>query len=1135
MRHSEDSFVMPEGWLKHRCPRRGSAGVLPFEPDPEARAVIKGMVVEQAGGIRGVLDAISTDEGIAAAASSWRAGAREAPPVGAAAIAVIKAVCSRDGYDQVDRFADLWIGERGLVFAVIAAVEMASLTVVDDTVPPRQRYYSTTHRGVRHLRDGEQRDSWSGDPALQVLLRVRAAVAAAPEEQFEQVVAALEPFRAGLPYTRVACSVLVPRADWVEQDVADAVADSDSQRAGMLLYAAGTAEQAGTLAALADTWSALRRQSSMVTLLDGVGAGAAAALFHWCDADVSISHGVGGERWLLSGLAVLPGDDVMQGLIDRVTARNVKPALLEAAERFPARAMRLLAESSRRPVVAGNGGRPAVAEGTMRSAVAELLRRHVLTHLELVDEVIPLLSTEAAAHVRAIADTVGAVVAAPLSAVPGVLADPPWRHRVKAVKPPVIAGLACTDAAAMSWSPGEHDEWARTSVRFYQDGPVNWAALARKVAAGKAGGEDPGRLFVRGPVEIARPVLAQWQPGYLWDATPWLRATAVRFGADALPTMLAAARTAPAEYGPLLLPFTSPELAVHMADWLARLKSVRRIAHAWLLRHPAEAARALVPPALSKPGVARRQAERALLLLHTNGHTEQVQAAAAGYGPEAADALEELLATDPLIVLPARMPVAPAWAAAALLPPVRLRDGSGALPGEAAANLVTMLAIAKPDDPYPGVEIVRQACEPADLAEFGWALFSGWQAVGAPVKESWALDALGLIGDDETVRRLSPLILAWPGEGGHAKAVTGINVLAGIGTDLALTHLHRISQRARFKGLKAAAVARMDEVAEGLGLTAEQLADRLVPDFGLDADGSLRLDYGPRQFVVGFDEQLHPFVTDGDGRRLKTLPKPGTRDDAAFATAAYQRFTTLKKDVRGVAADQVRRLEHAMVSGRRWTGTEFQEFFVGHPLVWHVARRLVWARFDADGTPIGTLRIAEDRTFAMVDDEPTTVADDEVVGIAHPLHLGVEGTGWAEVFADYEILQPFPQLGRQTFALTEEEGAGSTLGRFEGLKVATTSLLGLERRGWRREDPQDAGMQSIVERELGTGLVLSVEIEPGIAVGDLSFAVDQKLTSVFLHDGTGHRWDDSIGHVPLNSLDPVTASEVLCDLTEVTG
>ncbi|GAA4968789.1 hypothetical protein [Actinoplanes utahensis] len=184
---------------------------------------------------------------------------------------------------------------------------------------------------------------------------------------------------------------------------------------------------------------------------------------------------------------------------------------------------------------------------------------------------------------------------------------------------------------------------------------------------------------------------------------------AARFGTDALPALLTLARATPAEYGPLLLPFTSPDVAALMADWSARLKSVRRLARQWLLRHPAVAARALVPTALGKAGTARRQAGRALLLLHSHGHTGQIHTAAEQYGTPAAAGMQALLTADPLTALPARMPTPPVWAAPGALPRLRLRDGSGALPAPATANLVRMLMISRPDRSFPRKNNNRRA------------------------------------------------------------------------------------------------------------------------------------------------------------------------------------------------------------------------------------------------------------------------------------------------------------------------------------------------------------------------------------------------------------------------------------------
>jgi hypothetical protein len=479
------------------------------------------------------------------------------------------------------------------------------------------------------------------------------------------------------------------------------------------------------------------------------------------------------------------------------------------------------------------------------------------------------------------------------------------------------------------------------------------------------------------------------------------------------------------------------------------------------------------------------------------------------------------------------MPAPVEWAEPVLLPQIRVRTG-GALPADATRNAITMLAISKPGEVFPGVAELKELCEAGSLAEFGWGLFEQWRLAGMPAKESWALHCLGLLGDDGTVRRLTPILRTWPGEGAHHRAVEGLDVLAAIGTDVALLHLHGVAQRVKFKALKVRAQEKIAEVAEGLGLTGEQLADRLVPDLGLGPDGSTVVDYGTRRFTVGFDEQLRPYVLDEDGKRRKDLPQPGARDDAELAPAERKRFMVLKKDVRTIASDQVRRLESAMVSGRSWTAAEFRELFVAHPLLWHLVRRLVW--LSTTDSAVTAFRVTGDRTFADAADDEFALPDTATVRLAHPLHLGDALAVWSGLFADREILQPFPQLGRPVFRLTDEEAAGGRLPRFEGITVATGRLLGLERRGWQRGQPQDAGVECWITKQLGPDLYAVVNPHDGIAVGAVDMFPEQALDAVWLHDEPGD-WSPPLHGNPLRfgSLDPVTASELLADLTELTA
>jgi hypothetical protein len=181
------------------------------------------------------------------------------------------------------------------------------------------------------------------------------------------------------------------------------------------------------------------------------------------------------------------------------------------------------------------------------------------------------------------------------------------------------------------------------------------------------------------------------------------------------------------------------------------------------------------------------------------------------------------------------------------------------------------------------------------------------------------------------------------------------------------------------------------------------------------------------------------------------------------------------------------------------------------------------------------VRVAEDRTYADVSDDTVDVDAAAQVGIAHPLDLGAAVAAWSGVFSDYEILQPFVQLGRDTYRLTEAEQAATRLTRFEGRRVATTKVLGLDRRGWVRGEPMDAGVQGWVYRVVPGGRAVVIDIDPGIVAGLATEFPEQKLDAVWLNDRPAGDWFGRDGRLAFGELDAVTASEILRDLTELEG
>ncbi|EFH3410682.1 WGR and DUF4132 domain-containing protein [Escherichia coli] len=583
--------------------------------------------------------------------------------------------------------------------------------------------------------------------------------------------------------------------------------------------------------------------------------------------------------------------------------------------------------------------------------------------------------------------------------------------------------------------------------------------------------------------------------------------------------------------------FAATELAPAVARAFNKLKTLRQDARSWLLKYPEHAITGLLPAALGKAGEAQDNARAALRMLTENGHQPLLQEIARRYNqPEVTDAVNALLALDALDNHPTKIPTLPAFYQPSLWTRPVLKANAQSLPDSALLHLGEMLRFPQEEALYPGLLQVKAACTADSLAEFAWDLFTAWQTAGAPSKESWAFTALGVLGNDDTARKLTPLIRAWPGESQHKRATVGLDILAAIGSDIALMQLNGIAQKLKFKALQERAKEKIADIAENRELTVAELEDRLAPDLGLDDNGSLLLDFGPRQFTVSFDETLKPFVRDASGSRLKDLPKPNKSDDESQANDAVNRYKLLKKDARTIAAQQVARLESAMCLRRRWSPENFQLFLVEHPLVRHLTRRLIWGVYSAENQLQACFRVAEDNSYSTADDDLFTLPEGDIsIGIPHVLEISpTDAVAFGQLFADYELLPPFRQLDRNSYALTEAERNASELTRWAGRKCPSGRVMGLANKGWMRGEPQDGGWIGWMIKPLGRWSLI-MEIDEGFAVGmsPAELSAEQLLSKLWLWEGKAESYgwgSNSTQEAQFSVLDAITASELINDI-----
>jgi hypothetical protein len=332
-----------------------------------------------------------------------------------------------------------------------------------------------------------------------------------------------------------------------------------------------------------------------------------------------------------------------------------------------------------------------------------------------------------------------------------------------------------------------------------------------------------------------------------------------------------------------------------------------------------------------------------------------------------------------------------------------------------------------------------------------------------------------------------------------------LDALAAVPSDATLRELSHLT--ASSGELLEAAQVHLDRLVKKRGLDEEDLLDRLVPDCSLGRGRDIVLDYGKRTFSVVFDDHLVPQLADASGARLKSLPRPGKQDDPVKAEAARERWDEIKSALREAVKGESKRFEHAMRSRRRWSLANFREAVVAHPVLGRIAQRVIWASYQGEGGAPLCFRVAEDLTFADVQDDAVTVSG--LIGIPHPIDLDPrDRAAWAQVLGDYALTQPFAQMGREVYSPREDERDGREVRRLAGVLLEKRAYYILEAKGWAR--PDEWGSSSMV-RELDGG--------DGAATIELRDEGEKvRIDRVVIDGGT------------LGKLDPIAFSELVSDV-----
>jgi hypothetical protein len=218
---------------------------------------------------------------------------------------------------------------------------------------------------------------------------------------------------------------------------------------------------------------------------------------------------------------------------------------------------------------------------------------------------------------------------------------------------------------------------------------------------------------------------------------------------------------------------------------------------------------------------------------------------------------------------------------------------------------------------------------------------------------------------------------------------------------LILAFLHETATEHRRLGLRQQARRALLPLAKAHGWSDDDLADRAMPQAGLDASGHLVLP-GTGGAAARLGADLTILIEDAQGRVLAKLP--------AGCAEAREALAQLRRDVKKIVARQSARLEQAMIKGRTWRSNDFREILLVHPITGRLCQQLIFAALD-DAHVVCTFRPTDDGCFIDALGEPVDLAGVSGVRLVHRWLLdAAQLHAWMEHVCDFRIVPAFPQL-----------------------------------------------------------------------------------------------------------------------------
>ncbi|MEI0560514.1 DUF4132 domain-containing protein [Brachyspira pilosicoli] len=330
-------------------------------------------------------------------------------------------------------------------------------------------------------------------------------------------------------------------------------------------------------------------------------------------------------------------------------------------------------------------------------------------------------------------------------------------------------------------------------------------------------------------------------------------------------------------------------------------------------------------------------------------------------------------------------------------------------------------------------------------------IYSNWLNNKADTKLKNMLIPYCIFQPEDKLLKLKSQIEEWALNSRGALAAHAVYAIALNASKFALVLVDTMSVKVKNNQVKNAAKDALKKTAKALEISEDELIDKIIPDLDFDKKGMRELHYGGeanRVFKLQIKNDFTIEVTDSNDKVLKSLPAPNSKDDKAIADASKKELTLIKKNIKMISSNQMRRLNKVLLNGRKWSYKTFNELFVDNPIMNIFALKLICGVYDENNNLIESFRYMEDGSFNTFDEEEYIFEDSlknkKNITLVHPIELDEDKLSkWRNQLSDYEILQPINQLDLLFEEVKEEHIKNNKIISFEDKEIIAGEIMSM--------------------------------------------------------------------------------------------